>query len=317
MRRVNSSSPLLQASNLQRSYGDTRAVQGMNLTLNKGQVLGLLGVNGAGKSTTMQMISGTLAPDSGVISVCGADLIKAPRDAKQHIGYLPEQPPLYRELSVDEYLRYCGRLHGIQSSGIAAALGKVKSNCGLAAVGRRLIGNLSKGYQQRVGIAQAIVHSPSVVILDEPTVGLDPLQIREIRDLIIELGTDHGVILSSHILPEIQATCSHVKMIHRGQSVFSSTMSALGEQQTSSGFIIKLNRPPAVSELAALDSVTKVQSLDGNRFLLEGDPNPEQVAETAVQSGWGLTELTAQHKTLEQIFVELSMGTASHEGASE
>ena len=189
----------VSARALSRSFGGNRAVRDVSLQLRRGEVLGLLGPNGAGKTTTMQMLTGNLAPTNGEVDICGIDLIGQPTQAKSRIGYLPEVPPLYRELKVDEYLRLAGRLHKIKKGALAQAIQRAKSRCGLADMGSRLIGSLSKGYQQRVGIAQAIIHEPDVIILDEPTVGLDPNQIREIRSLIKDLGRDHSLILSTHI----------------------------------------------------------------------------------------------------------------------
>ena len=195
--------PTLDASNLVRDFGTRHAVQGISLTLRRGEVLGLLGPNGAGKTTTMQMLTGNLAPTSGEVRVCGIDLLERPTEAKARIGYLPEVPPLYRDSTVDEYLQFAARLHRIARAQVAGAVNRAKQRCGLADMGLRMIGTLSKGYQQRVGIAQAIVHDPDVVVLDEPTVGLDPNQIREIRGLIRELAAEHSVLLSTHILPEV------------------------------------------------------------------------------------------------------------------
>lgn len=215
---------LVNASGLSRHYNNHCAVESLHLTLGKGEVLGLLGPNGAGKSTTMQMISGNLAPTSGEIFIGGIDLLDEPRKAKQQIGYLPEQPPVYRDLSVSEYLHYCARLRSLPSGRRKEAVERACERCGLTDVSARLIGNLSKGYRQRVGIAQAILHNPPVVILDEPTVGLDPIQIREIRKLIRELGQEHGIILSTHILPEVQAVCDRVQILNRGKTVFNDTL---------------------------------------------------------------------------------------------
>ncbi len=215
-----SNKPLIEAVELSRFFGTHCAVENVCLNLEKGEVLGLLGPNGAGKSTTMQMLTGNLAPGSGEIKVNGIDLLDEPRKAKCHIGYLPEQPPVYRDMSVNEYLRYCACLHGLRRRDVTVAADRAMEHCGLCEVKSRLIGNLSKGFQQRVGIAQAILHKPLVIILDEPTVGLDPIQIREIRTLIRELGEDHGVILSTHILPEVQAVCDRVQILNRGRTVF-------------------------------------------------------------------------------------------------
>lgn len=217
----------VSASELSRSYGTLAAVHDISFDLRQGEVLGLLGPNGAGKTTTLQMLAGCLAPSTGTIEICGIDLLERPLEAKALLGYLPETPPLYRELTVDEYLRLAARLRRVPKAAIAEAVENAKQRCGLTEVGKRLIGNLSKGFQQRVGIAQAIVHNPRVVILDEPTVGLDPIQIREIRNLIRELGGTHSVILSTHILPEVESICDRIQIMHRGQMVFSGNFAQL------------------------------------------------------------------------------------------
>ena len=218
---------LVEVKNLTRFYGTLQAVKDVSFTIRKGEVLGFLGPNGAGKTTTMQIISGNLAPSGGSVTIAGHDLLDDPRAAKSQIGYLPEQPPLYRELTVDEYLDYCAALNRLPRAQRRRARETAKERCGLQDTGRRLIGNLSKGFQQRVGIAQAIIHLPPVVILDEPTVGLDPIQIREIRALIRELGREHGVILSTHILPEVQTTCDHVQIINKGELVLNESIEGL------------------------------------------------------------------------------------------
>lgn len=218
---------LVEAKQLYRYYGKHCAVQDVSFSLKKGQVLGFLGANGAGKTTTMSMLCGNLAPSSGEIIINGVDLLDNPVAAKQYIGYLPDQPPLYKELTVTEFLRYCAQLHRVPNTAVAQTVAVAQNRCGLKEVAQRLIGNLSKGYQQRVGIAQAILHDPPVIVLDEPTVGLDPIQIKEIRSLIKELGVDHGVILSTHILSEVQETCTDVQIIHQGQLVLSKTVAEL------------------------------------------------------------------------------------------
>ena len=221
---INHQDRLINATGLSRYYSEHCAVNNVDVFLHKGEVLGLLGPNGAGKSTTMQMLTGNLSPSAGEIQINGIDLLDEPRKAKQQIGYLPEQPPVYRDLTVAEYLHYCARLRNVPAAQRKEALERASERCGLQEVSKRLIGNLSKGYRQRVGIAQAILHNPAVVILDEPTVGLDPIQIREIRRLIRELGKVHGIILSTHILPEVQAVCDRVQILNRGKTVFNDTL---------------------------------------------------------------------------------------------
>ena len=300
---------LVAVEHLYRYYGPTCAVQDVGFQLAKGDVLGFLGPNGAGKSSTMQMLSGNLAPSAGKIRIRGIDILDEPKRAKCELGYLPEQPPLYREHSVDEFLTYCGRLHRVPSKNLRAALDRAKQRCGLTAVGRRLIGNLSKGYQQRVGIAQAILHNPAVVILDEPTVGLDPIQIREIRHLIRELGNDHGIILSTHILPEVQGVCNRVQIINQGRLVFADSMHGLEQHLHSQHLIIRLRQAPSLDELTQIPGVVAAEALDNGRLRLRyaGSSPATSVAEIAVARDWGLEELLPERRTLEQIFVELTM----------
>jgi ABC-2 type transport system ATP-binding protein len=219
------SAPLtLSASSLTRRHGaHLVAVNGVSLELRRGEVLGLLGHNGAGKSTTLQMLTGALPPDSGTIVVCDFDLAVEPEKAKACIGFLPEHPPLYKEMRVDDYLSFAARLRKVAADKLPAALESAKHRCGLQDCGRKIIGTLSKGFQQRVGIAQAIIHDPAVVVLDEPTVGLDPAQIREIRALIRELGDSSSVILSTHLLNEAENLCDRVLILKQGRVIFSGT----------------------------------------------------------------------------------------------
>ena len=301
---------LLEARDLSRRYGAINAVSGLNLSLRKGQILGLLGPNGAGKSTTMKMLAGCLAPSAGEVRINGKSLAEDAKAAKASLGYLPEQPPLYPELTVEEYLRYCAGLHGVPSAGREAAVAKAKQSCGLGEVSGRLIQNLSKGFQQRVGLAQAIIHNPPVVILDEPTVGLDPIQIREIRTLIKELGRSYSVILSSHILPEVQAVCDHVMIINRGRLVYSESMAAASRTRLET-VVAGFRRAPAESALKGLPGVASATPLGEGLFRLraakDADPR-EAVGEAAAKNNWGLYELRAEIKTLEEVFVELTSG---------
>ena len=300
---------LIEARGLTRRYGSTLAVDNLSLSLKKGEILGLLGPNGAGKSTTLKMLAGVLAPSAGSVHINGHPLPDQPALAKRGLGYLPELPPVYPELTVDEYLRYCASLHGVRRSERASALQRARQACGLDEVARRLIGNLSKGYQQRVGIAQAIIHRPAVVILDEPTVGLDPIQILEIRRLIRDLGQEHGVILSSHILPEIQAVCARVMIIHRGRLVYAEPLAAAGREGFRS-VLAGFTAAPTGDALAALPGVGAVTVLADGHFRIgvarPGDDPRAAIAEAAARHGWGLVELHAERRTLEEIFVELS-----------
>ena len=302
---------LIEARGLTRRFGPNVAVADLNLKLAQGEILGLLGPNGAGKSTTMKMLTGNLAPSEGEVFIKNRSLREDAVLAKQQLGYLPEQPPVYPELSVDEYLRYCAGLHGIARAQRADAVASAKRDCGLTEVGRRVIGNLSKGFQQRVGLAQAIIHRPPVVVLDEPTVGLDPIQIREIRTLIRDLGRNHSVILSSHILTEIQAICGRVMIVNRGRVVYDAPVDAhLGSRS----LVLGLVRPPSPEELEHLAGVAAVEALEGGRLRLaleaEADPREALVA-LAVQHDWGLRELRLESKTLEEIFVELTSSDAA------
>ncbi|HDP90462.1 MAG TPA: ATP-binding cassette domain-containing protein [Thioalkalivibrio sp.] len=299
---------LVEARHLYRRYGGAYAVNDISLTLRQGEVLGLLGPNGAGKSTTMRMLTGNLAPSAGEIHINGIDLLDQPRQAKRHLGYLPEQPPVYRDLRVDEYLGYCARLHGLKSGKAASAMADALERCALTDVRRRLIGNLSKGYQQRVGIAQAILHRPAAVILDEPTVGLDPIQIREIRGLIRELGREHAVILSTHILPEVQAVCDRVQMIHQGRTVFDDTLDGLENRHAEPVLVAAFEHPPAEAALLMITGVEAVEPLADGRFRIrhrDDTRSAAALAEAAAEGDWGLTELTPERATLEQIFVDL------------
>jgi ABC-2 type transport system ATP-binding protein len=313
---------LLHAEDLSRYYDHHCAVNNLNIELKKGEVLGLLGPNGAGKSTTMQMLTGNLAPTEGLITVNGIDLLEQPKLAKQHIGYLPEQPPVYRDMQVNEYLDYCARLHHLPTSQRGSAIDSAKQRCGLTDVGKRLIGHLSKGYQQRVGIAQAILHNPAVVILDEPTVGLDPIQIQEIRHLIRELGDSHSVILSTHILPEVQAVCDRVQIIHQGNTVFSDTLEGLEHRHAEP--VLSIHFANAVDEHAfdvvrSIDGVEQVMQISDEHYVVThaDDQNiVPAVCQFATEQGWEISALIPQAVTLEQIFMNLIHNDQKQEKAA-
>ncbi len=302
---------LIEVTNLHRRYGDVHAVQGLDFQVHRGEVLGFLGPNGAGKTTTMQMICGVLAPSEGAVRIGGVDLLEDPVAAKRQLGYLPERPPLYRDFTVDEYLRFCAHLHGLRKQKANTAVEEAKARCGLADTGGRLIENLSKGFQQRVGIAQAIVHRPAVVVLDEPTVGLDPIQIREIRELMRELGDDHGVILSTHILPEVQAVCDRVQILHEGRLVLDENLARLSKSQQAHSTRVKFRRPPGREALTGLAGVTRVEALDAETLRLHHIPDEalaERIVAASITGDWGLHELVSESRSLEEIFVELTFG---------
>ncbi|THK42516.1 ABC transporter ATP-binding protein [Methylophaga sp. SB9B] len=299
---------LLEAQNLSRFFGPNIAVQNIDITVKRGEILGFLGPNGAGKSTTMKMLSGNLAPDNGEIRINGFDLLTQPKQAKAQLGYLPENPPLYRELTVGEYLKHCARLNRLKGKALKSAVDTVIDRCGLGEVQRRLIGQLSKGYQQRTGIAQAIVHSPAVVILDEPTSGLDPVQIRQIRELIREIANEHSVILSTHILPEVEMLCDRVQIISKGQVIFADSLAALHQQRLSSRLRISFANPPSIAEIQSLEHVASVEVLSSQQFRIlyhpENDPT-ESLLTQAVSKQWQLQELVREQDSLEDIFMQL------------
>ncbi|MFW5442820.1 MAG: ATP-binding cassette domain-containing protein [Methylococcaceae bacterium] len=300
---------LIEAKNLSRYYGKHCAVDNVSFSLSKGEVLGFLGPNGAGKTTTMQMLCGNLAPSTGQISINSYDLLEQPKQAKKYLGYLPDTPPLYKELTVNEFLEYCARLHRVPFRETSHAVNTAKSRCGLTDVADRLIINLSKGYQQRIGIAQAILHNPEIIILDEPTVGLDPIQIREIRSLIKELGTDHGVILSTHILPEVQASCTHVQIINQGKLILKETINGLNQRMNTTTIKVVTRVPIEIDLFLAISSISSVEKTGNTSYLMHHDQNNnpiEQIAEIIVNSGWGIQELTPIKKSMEDIFIKLT-----------
>lgn len=298
-------STLISVNNLSRHYGDFCAVNNISFKLATGDILGLLGPNGAGKSSTMQMLTGNLAPTSGAISINGVDLLKNPKKAKASLGYLPEKPPLYDEMTVSEYLQFCGRLHKLDKYSLSNACDLTIDRCSLGNVREKLIRNLSKGYQQRVGIAQAILHSPAVIILDEPTVGLDPIQVLEIRDLIKTLGESKGIILCTHILPEIQAVCNRVQIINQGEIVYNANMADILNKKNKK-FEIALTENVGIEKLAAHNVFKTIEMIDEYRFIAESDLAANKLSEYIVQQGWGLSNFSFQQTSLEQTFIDIT-----------
>ena len=303
---------LISARALSRFYGSQRAIEQVSFNAHRGEILGFLGPNGAGKSTTMQIISGVLAASAGSVTVAGLDIQTEARRAKRHIGFLPEQPPLYPDLSVDEYLRFAARLRNIDKAKIDAAVRLGKRRCGLEQAGHRLIQNLSRGYKQRVGIAQAIIHSPAVIILDEPTAGLDPIQIREIRALMRELGEDHSVILSTHILSEVQALCDRVLIINQGHIALDRPLAELQSDHGRPARVeLGLGKPPANETLLAVAGVKRIKTTEQGTLLIDiatRDNVIDRLLQMAVQKDWGLYKLNPGDSSLESIFMRLTQG---------
>jgi ABC-2 type transport system ATP-binding protein len=302
-------STLLSATQLHRSFHGRQVVEPIDLQLDRGDILGLLGPNGAGKSTIMRMLCGDLAPSGGHIEIGGEDLLLRPIQAKRHIGYLPERPPLHPEQTVEEYLSDCARLRGLSRQSTRSALTRVTQQCGLEAVGMRLIRKLSKGYQQRVGLAQAIIHDPQVVILDEPTDGLDPAQIRQVRELIRYLAESRGIILSSHILPEIQATCNRVVILQDGRPVYRGGLAPSAE----TSYRIGLEQDPDPTLIASLTPVASVEHLhtDYFRVTLRPGGTPAELSRLILAQGWGLIELTPESLSLEQRYLQATTGAGA------
>ena len=299
----------LDAIDLSRNFGSNIAVNDISFSLQKGEVLGFLGPNGAGKSTTMRMLTGNLAPSDGSVKICGFDMVANPKKAKEMIGYLPEMRPLYKEFTVDEFLTIAARFHKVQSSKIRRSVDSAKDKCGLTHMSKRLIENLSNGYQQRVGIAQAIIHDPEIVILDEPTVGLDPIQIREIRKLIKDIGKKHSVILSTHILPEVEMVCDRVQIINQGDLVFNGSIEDLKKQRRGNKLLVGFNNAPLKKELLAIEGVTQVDKIDNTMYRVHFNHDyvpAEEIVITATKNKWGLFHIAPDVTSLEDIFVQLT-----------
>jgi len=223
---------MIEVRNLTKRYGDIAAIRGINFTANKGEVLGFLGPNGAGKTSTMRIITGFMPATTGTVKVAGYDIFEQSMEVRRRVGYLPENPPLYNDMTVDSYLRFVGRIRGIVRAELATAVDRAAQRCGLNEVRTRVVGHLSKGFRQRVGLAQALIHDPSVLVLDEPTIGLDPKQIIDIRGLIRDLSSERTVILSTHILPEVQQLCDKVVIINRGRIAVEDTIGALTQERS-------------------------------------------------------------------------------------
>jgi ABC-2 type transport system ATP-binding protein len=303
---------MIQVSHLTKLYGPRTAIHDLSFDVQKGEVVGFLGPNGAGKSTTMKILTGFMPASEGTANVAGFDVFNQPLEVKRNVGYLPENPPVYLEMKVSDYIGYAARLNQLPGNQIRGAVDLAIQKTGLGDVRGRLIGNLSKGYRQRVGLAQALVHNPLVLILDEPTVGLDPKQIIEIRELIKGLAGDHTVILSSHILPEVTATCQRIIVINKGRIVAEDTIERL-TTRLKKGLIyslqVKAASPTGVEQLRAIDGVSSVTAT-GNKLVVEIKPNVaenrDRIVEAAVKSGMGVLEFSAERVSLEEVFLQLT-----------
>ena len=303
---------ILKVENLSHRYSVQWAIRDINFEITQNGVYGLLGSNGAGKSTTMNIICGVLKQTEGNVFIKGIDMRDNPVEAKRHIGFLPQKPPLHTDLTVEEYLTYCARLRLMDAREIRQAVDTAEAKCGITHFKKRLIGNLSGGYQQRVGIAQAIVHNPRFVVLDEPTNGLDPNQIVEVRHLIKEIAEERSVLLSTHILSEVQATCREIKMIENGQMIFSGTIEQFDNYIQPNTLLLELDTPPMECDLM-LPGISKVETLSERRFRLRYDGDQDtakRVAEQCVTRGWGLIELVIEKSSLDAVFAQLSKNAA-------
>ncbi len=303
---------MIHVEHLTKRYGPKTAIDDVTFSVEKGEVLAFLGPNGAGKTTTMRILTGSLPATSGVARVAGYDCFDQPMEVKRVIGYLPESPPLYTEMTVTEYLIFVARIKGVPVAQIPSALDQVMQRLSLGEVRGRLIANLSRGFKQRVGLAQALVHNPAVLILDEPTTGLDPKQIIEIRELIRELAGSHTIILSTHILPEATAVADRVVIIHEGRIVAEDSQERLSARlRRSEKVSITLKAPPSdvPEQLLSLPGVLSAHPDGANRFLIEvelGRDLREDLARFVVERQWGLLELKLVTITLEDVFLRLT-----------
>lgn len=307
---------MIQVEQLTKRFPGCTAVDDVSFSVASGEIVGLLGPNAAGKTTTMRILSGFIPATTGRVMVAGFDVMEQSMEARRHIGYMPENVPLYPEMRIDEYLTYRARLKGISGRQVARRVAAVKEQCGLAEAGRRIIGQLSKGYRQRVALADALVHDPDILILDEPTIGLDPNQIREIRELIRGLAGRHTVLLSSHILPEVEMTCGRVLIMNRGRIVASGTPQTL-HRMLQGGRIVHLEVRDAgdhfPARLRELPGVTDVQArlLDDewHHLTIECEPGRDirpELCRLVANAGGVLRELRAETATLEEVFVHLT-----------
>lgn len=307
---------MIEVQDLSKFYGPLPALQDVTFTVERGEVVGFLGPNGAGKTTAMRILTGFLVPTRGQVSVAGHDVLREPLKAKAHIGYLPERIPLYKEMTARAYMNFVAEVKGVERSHREKRVEEVLERCGVSPESHRLVGHLSKGFQQRLGLAQALIGDPEVLILDEPTVGLDPKQITEIRSLIRELGRDRTVILSTHILPEVAATCQRVLIINEGRLVAADTpanLAARHGRHTKVRLTVEGPREAVLRSVSELPGVLAVHAEGAHPETLtafeveveRGRDLRREMARAVVEGGWGLLELTTVEASLEDVFVHL------------
>ena len=300
---------IVKVEHLSHRYSIQWAIRDINIEITRNGIYGLLGSNGAGKSTTMNIICGVLKQTEGDVYIKGINLRENPVEAKKHLGFLPQKPPLHMDLTVEEYLVHCANMRLIPPHKVQEAVKDVMGRCGISHFSRRLIRNLSGGYQQRLGIAQAIIHNPDFVVLDEPTNGLDPNQIVEIRELIREIAVDRTVILSTHILSEVQATCDYIRMIEEGQVVFSGTVDEFDNYIVPNTLFVSLIAAPPAEMIGEIPGVVAVEELGGSKVRIQFSDAleaTERLVEASVTKGWRLVEIRQEKSSLDEIFAELS-----------
>ena len=309
---------MIEVSDITKNFGDFPAVSSLTFSVEQGEILGFLGPNGAGKSTTMKIITGFMPPTSGTVEVAGFDIVEHSLDARKHIGYLPETVPLYTDMTVSDYLSFMGTIRGMSSTEIKSRRSEVIDLCRLEEYQTTIIGKLSKGYRQRVGIAQAILHEPDVLILDEPTIGIDPIQVVETRQLIKDLGKDHTLILSSHILPEVSMICDRVIIIHEGQIVAIDDPVNLGTNLSGIERVELEVKGPNSEIINILESVPGVEDIERIRVsgcayhryhitVSLGQDIRTDLASKVIEHGWSLLKLQSLGMSLEEIFLRLTI----------
>lgn len=306
--------PILKIENLSHRYTSSWAIREINMELEQSGIVGLLGSNGAGKSTTMNIVCGALNQTEGKVYINGFDTQVQAEEAKKQLGFLPQTPPLYTDLTIDEYLTYSAELRLMDKAAVKRAVEEVKERCSIAHFSSRLIRNLSGGYRQRVGIAQSIIHKPKLVVMDEPTTGLDPNQLIEIRKLIKEIAQDCTVLLSSHILQEIQLLCRDVIMIESGRIVFSDTMDAFDNYVQPNSLLMRMENAPSGDDLAAIPGIYRVEFLTEKqvRAWFSGDQNiTEKIIAESMKQGWQLREISIDKSQLDDTFKQLSQQSNS------